>query len=112
MPDPDLQIRGEVIQTLRKGGARSPKTRLFGPQFGLKIGGRGSPGLSPGSTTERSLLSLLKILFFTRHLEAKRSVVVHFNSLDLNSYGIISFEEFEEDMAQERSKIGYKNVQI
>ena len=45
MADPDLQIRGggggggAVIQTLRYGGARSPKNifRPFGPQFGLKL---------------------------------------------------------------------------
>ena len=58
VPDLDLEIKGApVIQTLRKGAARSPKEffRPFGPQFGLKIrgggGGAGSLGPSPGSAT-------------------------------------------------------------
>ena len=38
-------------------------------------GGGESPDPFPGSATERSLFSLLKSIFFTRHLEAKRSVV-------------------------------------
>ena len=44
MPDLDLEIKvAPVIQTLRKGVARSPKEffRPFGPQFGLKIRGGG-----------------------------------------------------------------------
>ena len=49
MPDPDLEIRGGggVIQTLRKGGSPKLFFRSFGPQFGLKIRGRGPPGPLP-----------------------------------------------------------------
>lgn len=32
-------------------------------------------------------------------------MVAHLNSLDLNSDGIFSFDEFDEDILQERSKI-------
>ena len=32
-------------------------------------------------------------------------MVAHFNSLDLNGDGIFSFDEFDENMVQERSKI-------
>ena len=32
-------------------------------------------------------------------------MVAHFNSLDLNGDGICSFDEFDEDMVQERRKI-------
>ena len=53
----------------------------------------------------KGLIFVAKNRFFTRHLEAKRSVVAHFNSLDLNGDGIFSFDEFDEDMIQERSKI-------
>ena len=55
VPNPDVEIRGTgtVIQTLRVGGARSPKKKFFGPlgdKFGLKIrGGRAprAPALDP-----------------------------------------------------------------
>ena len=50
VPDLDLEIKGApVIQTLRKGAARSPKEffRPFGPQFGLKIRGGGKGGRAP-----------------------------------------------------------------
>ena len=54
VPDPGLEIRGTgaVIQTLRLGGARSPKKKFFGPfgdTFGLKIrrAGAGPPGPLP-----------------------------------------------------------------
>ena len=65
MPDPDLDITaggggGVFIKTLRKGGGAVSKKcfRPFAPQFGLKIREEGA-----GSATERSLFSLLKILF-------------------------------------------------
>ena len=104
MPDPDLEIRGgEGSSTPLEKGAP------FGPQFGLKIGG--SPGPLPWIRHWKVSIFVAKNPFFTRLLEAKRSVVAHFNSLDLNGDGIISFEEFDEDMAQERSKIENKNVQ-
>ena len=54
VPNPDVEIRGTgtVIQTLRVGGARSPKKKFFGPlgdKFGLKIRGAGAgpPGPLP-----------------------------------------------------------------
>ena len=48
-------------------------------------------------TLKRSLLSSrAKNPFLTGRLEAKRSVVAHFNSLDLNVDEIFSFEEFDE----------------
>jgi len=58
VPDPDLEIRGAVIQTLRK--ARGPGLqkiffRPLGPQFGLKISGPGPPAPSPRSATEKCL---------------------------------------------------------
>ena len=53
--DPDLQIRGPGHQDpdIRGGGAGSKKkiSRLFWPQFGLKIRGARPPGPSPGSAT-------------------------------------------------------------
>ena len=51
--DPDLQIRGPRSSRSRHkgwgGGGRSPKknSRLFWPQFGLKIRGARPPGPSP-----------------------------------------------------------------
>ena len=52
VPDPDLEIRrGRSSRLLDKGGGgQSPKKyfRLFRPQFGLKIRGRGGgPPLDP-----------------------------------------------------------------
>ena len=54
MRDPDLEIReGAVIQTLRKGGQGGKGGggglggNLFGPQFGLKLGGERGAQLPP-----------------------------------------------------------------
>ena len=65
VPDPDLEIRGlgvggAVIQALRQGWGWSPKTifRPFGPQFGLKIRGGGSPG----SATVLDTIKLVRYL--------------------------------------------------
>ena len=61
VPDPDLEIwdkreegGGRSSRLLDGGGGGSPKNffRPFGPQFGLKIRGRGS---SPGSATALAL---------------------------------------------------------
>ena len=52
--DPDLEIRwgGRSSSPLHKGGPSLKKFfPPFGPQFGLKIGGAGPPGPSPGSAT-------------------------------------------------------------
>ena len=97
------------------GGAVSKKCfRPFGPQFGLKIREEGAgPGPLPWIRHSKVSISFAKNPFFTRHLEAKRSVVAYFNSLDLNGDGIFSFDEFDEDMVQERRKInGERNVRI
>ena len=62
--DPDLQIRGgggSHLDPEIRVGAQSPKNiffQPFGPQFGLKIrGGRGPPGPSPRSATDRRHVS-------------------------------------------------------
>ena len=52
MPDPDLEIRGRggrggSSRLLEKGGLQKNFVPSFGPQFGLKIRGRGPPGLLP-----------------------------------------------------------------
>ena len=80
MPNPDLEIRGTgaVIQTLRLGGARSPKN-FFGPlgdTFGLKIRGRGPgrPGPSPGSATDTTAI----VTLYRIHLFNSYSLVIDF----------------------------------
>ena len=55
--DPDLQIRGRPGHpdpeiTGEGRGVKKEFFRPFGPQFGLKIGGAGPPGPTPGSATE------------------------------------------------------------
>ena len=77
------QIRGVVIQTLRKGrGGILPKKSFqpFGPQFGLKIRGQGAGGRPPGplpqichcATALTLILHLYRITFtHTRLLKSK-----------------------------------------
>ena len=53
MPDPGLEIGGGRSSTPLDKGGQSPKKIIwcFGPQFDLKIRGKGPPGPSPGSAT-------------------------------------------------------------